>query len=283
MKRRGLFVRPMISAGMFLVVSCPAFSQDQRAETPYELRMKTDLPIFGAAGGAALVSVFVASKVNKTCPCYASNVNRFDRSTTTRDSDTLDRISTGAVIAALAWPSAAMFFDASSPRDALPDALITGQAVLVNVALNQTIKFAVHRPRPLLYGLPKDEALLTPKQKEVLGKDDNYFSFYSQHTSVVFAAGISYARTFALRHPHSRYRWLVYTAAAGGGATVGSLRVLSGRHFPTDVLMGAAAGTSIGFLIPQLHRKNSLPVVSIVPTGSGAALSVQVPLGGRNE
>ena len=141
------------------------------------------------------------------------------------------------------------------------------QAVLVNVALNQAVKVAADRPRPLVYGLAADDPLLD--------KNDNYLSFYSAHTSVVFAAGISYAKTFALRHPQSRYRWLVFAAAVGGGATVGSLRVLSGRHFPTDVIAGAAAGTSMGLLIPQLHRRGTTTGVSIVPTRSGAFVSVQ--------
>jgi membrane-associated phospholipid phosphatase len=37
-------------------------------------------------------------------------------------------------------------------------------------------------------------------------------------------------------------------------ATVGTLRVLSGKHFPTDVLTGAVVGSALGWLIPELHR-----------------------------
>src|SRR5262249_42671232 len=216
-----------------LLTSVRSFAQEQ-SRTPYELHLKTDLPAFGIAGAAAVIPLFYSSDVRKTCPCLPSAVNSFDRSATSNNSATLDKVSTGLVVAAVAWPTAAMFFDGGAPKDALTDALITGQAVLINVDLNQTIKFAVHRPRPLLYGSPSQADLENPH---------NYFSFYSQHTSVTLAAGISYARTFALRHPRSRYRWLVYSAAAGGGATVGSLRVLSGRHFPTDVITGAVAGT----------------------------------------
>ena len=34
----------------------------------------------------------------------------------------------------------------------------------------------------------------------------------------------------------------------------GWLRVRAGRHYPTDVLAGAALGTFIGWLVPRLHE-----------------------------
>jgi len=256
---------------VFLLGGLPGYSQEETLSTPYEFHAKKDLPVFGIASGAALLPVILANKVTKTCPCSPSDVNGFDRSTTTRRSDTLDKVSNGAVLGSLAWPAAAMFFDSGSRKDAIVDGLITTEAVLTNVAVNQMVKIGVHRPRPLLYGLAADDPQLQ--------QNDNYLSFYSLHTSVVFAAGMSYATTFALRHPRSRYRWLVYTAAAGSGAAVGTLRILSGRHFPTDALTGAAAGTSMGLLIPRLHRKGSITGLSVVPTRSGAALLLQIPLG----
>jgi membrane-associated phospholipid phosphatase len=51
--------------------------------------------------------------------------------------------------------------------------------------------------------------------------------------------------------------------------------VLSGAHFPTDVAMGALAGTAVGTLVPLLHLRPSKRVrVDLVPgpTGRGLAL-----------
>jgi membrane-associated phospholipid phosphatase len=266
---------PITNAAILILVSFfadrPAFCQES-ASTPYELRLKVDLPVFVAAGAGALTPVFLTDRVNKTCPCAVSGVNGFDRGAAGRRSDSLDKVSTGAVVASVVWPAASILFDSETSRDALIDGLITGQAVLVNVAVNQVVKVSAQRPRPLVYGLAAGDPLIQ--------KSDNYLSFYSQHTSVVFAAGISYARTFALRHPQSRYRWLIYSAAAGGGTAVAAMRVLSGRHFPTDVLMGAASGTGTGLLIPWLHRRRSTTsTLFIVPTRSGAMLSLRVPFG----
>src|SRR5262245_60902089 len=267
------FSLPIGRGALYFLVFCflgrTGFSQEQRSPTPYELHLKTDLPVFGVAGAASVLSLFDHPK--RSCPCSPSNVNGFDRSTTDRRSDSLERVSYVAAIVAVAWPTAATLLDARTSNDRFVDAMVTGEAVLVNVALNQMIKIGVHRPRPFIYKLEETDDLLKV--------NDNYFSFYSQHTSLVFAAGMTYARTFALRHPRSKYRWLAYTAVAGGGVTVASLRVLSGRHFPTDVIMGAAAGTSIGLLIPQIHLKSPTTGLIVVPTLRGATFSVRVPFG----
>jgi membrane-associated phospholipid phosphatase len=49
------------------------------------------------------------------------------------------------------------------------------------------------------------------------------------------------------------------------------LRVYSGDHFPTDVIIGAVAGSAIGLFFPAVHRRmKSLPKVvtgmRLVPT-----------------
>ncbi len=42
---------------------------------------------------------------------------------------------------------------------------------------------------------------------------------------------------------------LLYAGAVG----VASLRVVAGKHFPTDVIAGAALGSGIGWLVPTIH------------------------------
>ncbi|HVR03240.1 MAG TPA: phosphatase PAP2 family protein [Polyangia bacterium] len=41
-----------------------------------------------------------------------------------------------------------------------------------------------------------------------------------------------------------------------GSALVGVARVEAGSHFPSDVLVGAAVGTSFGLAVPALHTLN---------------------------
>src|SRR5262249_14907443 len=256
-----------------LLFGLVAFAQERAS--PYEFDMKKDLAAMGVAGGLAAVPLFL--HVKHSCPstpsttssstpiCSASNVNGFDRGIAGRSNDAIDVVSYGAAAAAVGWPFAAMYLDA--PNGALTDGLVTGQAVLMNLAVNQWVKYGVHRTRPFVYNLPVND--------KTRDKDGSYYSFYSQHTSLAFAAGISYARTYALRHPARGRRWLVYTAAIGGGAAVGSMRVLAGRHFPTDVMTGAAAGTSMGVLIPWLHQKRPATGLIVLPAPSGASVSLR--------
>jgi len=52
----------------------------------------------------------------------------------------------------------------------------------------------------------------------------------------------------------SRWKPIVWTAAATIPAITGYLRVRGGRHFPTDVIGGYIVGAAVGCLVPHLHR-----------------------------
>ena len=128
------------------------------------------------------------------------------------------------------------------------DLVVMGEALLVNGALNELVKVAVRRPRPFTY------------DGHELQRSDSYLSFYSSHASTAFTVGMAYATTFSLRHPTSGYRYLVYGAVIAGGGTTGLLRILAGKHFPSDVLVGALMGSAVGVTVPMLHRREDLSV-----------------------
>ena len=55
------------------------------------------------------------------------------------------------------------------------------------------------------------------------------------------------------------------------------LRIYSGRHFPSDVAVGALVGSAIGVTVPLLHRRQDVAVTGW-PTGDGALLAVTAGL-----
>jgi membrane-associated phospholipid phosphatase len=250
---------------LLLMTGTAGLAQSPPLPSPYEPEVKSELLVIGLAGGAALAPLLLDDNVDRSCPCDASSLNRLDRATAGRRSNAFDRASYVPVILAGVAPAIPIIFG-DSKSHAFADALITGEAVLVNVAINQWVKVAVERPRPFLYGLPPSDPALE--------EAENYMSFYSQHTSVTFAAAISFARTFALRRPQSKYKWVVYSTAIGTGVAAGTMRVLAGKHFPTDVLTGAAAGAAIGLTVPWLRSKPRGAQISVVPMRSGATFSV---------
>jgi membrane-associated phospholipid phosphatase len=60
-------------------------------------------------------------------------------------------------------------------------------------------------------------------------------------------------------------RW-AFVACGAVAAGVGVLRVVAGKHYPTDVLAGAAAGALIGWAVPALHRARRMHL-SVGPGG----------------
>src|SRR5260370_32131032 len=107
---------------------------------------------------------------------------------------------------------------------------------------SEWLKVFFHRNRPVLYTSGAAQA----------GADvDNHLSLPSMHTSLAFAAATSYwVLADRLRLPHrKRNALLLY----GGALGVGALRVIAAKHFPTDVVAGAALGMSIGWAVPHIH------------------------------
>lgn len=69
-------------------------------------------------------------------------------------------------------------------------------------------------------------------------------SFWSGHTASAFAAA-SAAGTLAWRRGYEGWPWIL-GAGLAGAAACGYLRVAADRHWATDVLAGAAAGSLLG-------------------------------------
>jgi membrane-associated phospholipid phosphatase len=99
--------------------------------------------------------------------------------------------------------------------------------------------------------------------------EDN-LSFYSGHTTLAFSVGVS-SSLIAYRR---RYRLapaiLISTLALG--VTTAYLRMAADRHYFSDVLVGALAGTAGGYLIPQLGTRFGRRA-AIVPTPNGIAIT----------
>jgi len=160
---------------------------------------------------------------------------------------------TGSDIGQLVLPGAALvspLLFAPHPELGVPklDYVATGAYALgANLAINQIVKVAVGRTRP----------------------DGSSFSFYSGHTTAAFTGAQLLYRM---------YGWKAGVPAYAAASLVGLYRVEASKHFPSDVLVGAAMGIWITDLIYEknhgdaglftsAHRTALVPIVSRERTG----------------
>ena len=135
------------------------------------------------------------------------------------------------------------------------DILITTEATMLAVDLNQLVKYAFARERPFVHFLPRasgDARALTESPS-----DDN-LSFYSGHTNLAFALATS-AGTVSLMRGY-RLAPAVLGVGLAGAFAVGYLRIAADKHYFSDVMVGAIVGSIVGVGVPLLfHRPSDAP------------------------
>jgi membrane-associated phospholipid phosphatase len=132
-------------------------------------------------------------------------------------------------------------------------ALIEIEALIASAAAVRFVKVAVYRPRPEVF-------------LGITGGTSTRQSFYSGHTTIAFTAVVATAYLYLETFPEDRAMRWAFVACGAVAAGVGVLRVVAGKHYPTDVLAGAAAGALIGWAVPALHRARRMHL-SVGPGG----------------
>ncbi len=119
-------------------------------------------------------------------------------------------------------------------------AMVTSvEAATWTLAVTELSKVIIGRKRPVLY---------TDAAAEHVSSEESLRSMPSGHTSVAFALATSYI----LMTRHRENNWPAYLAGAAA-VTIGVLRVTGGRHFPSDVLIGAAVGTLTAGVVHEIR------------------------------
>jgi hypothetical protein len=121
------------------------------------------------------------------------------------------------------------------------------RAQVINAVVTQGVKFAVRRQRP---GDPEGKS----------------YSFPSGHTSSAFTTSAIVWRHFG---------WKAGLPASALGAWVGAGRVQLGKHFLSDVVMGAAVGTMSGRTVTIGHGPKAVVLAPVaVPGGAAIAFTL---------
>ncbi len=127
-------------------------------------------------------------------------------------------------------------------------ALVYGETLALNLAVNTVTKVVVGRPRPYVYNEDPQVAAYAAR-----ARGDAFRSFYSGHAATAFAAAASGGYLFAQSTADTGARTAVWASGLFLAGATANLRVRGGKHFPSDVAVGALVGAGIGVAVPLLH------------------------------
>lgn len=246
----------------FLFNSAPAAEN-----SPYQLNAKQDGIAAGGMGVLLLGGFLLENRVKAYQPGDVASLNRedvnsFDRSGTFHYSKSAGSVSYYTLYACMGAPFLLMA-DRNARRDGLTVGSLYLQTLALTNGLTSIAKGAAERTRPFVYNpdAPLSDKLAIDARK----------SFFSGHSSNAFASAVFASTVFSDYHPKSSWRWAVWGVSLSAAAATGALRYRAGKHFPTDILTGAAVGSAVGYLVPRLHRKTSADISLSLPAGSDVA------------
>jgi hypothetical protein len=241
-----------------------------QAQSPYVLDAEREWLLFGSDGALAIGGLIAHNNVEpftveQVGALDRSDVNRFDRGAIKpyREILAADAITGVAVCLPLTFLA-----NKQIRSDWKTVGVMWGETVLLQSGMNALVKGLSRRTRPYVY----DEN--TPLSRKTTS--DARASFYSGHTGTTAAMSFFTARVFSDYLEDRRMRVFLWTAAATLPVVVGTLRVESGHHFPSDVIVGYLVGASIGYLVPELHKVKTPIRLSLEPLSSDGHPAVQL-------
>jgi len=259
---------------LLLSITTFTFNVQAQQESPYKTSVKVDLPITLAGVGLSGLGVYYISEKKSLTPAEVSglsknDVNQFDRFSAGYNSESAKNASDipfyGSFIAPLG-----LLLDNDVYQNAPQVFLLYGETMAITGTLFAMTAGLVNRYRPLAYGLD------TPADQRRSKNARN--AFFAGHVAATGTATFFLAKVFNDFNPDSPAKPLVWGTAAAVPALVGYLRIRAGKHFLSDVITGYAVGTTVGILVPHLHKKTNLSGISVTPTynrieGRGVALA----------
>ncbi len=237
-------MRKVIFRLLFCFVSVGVYASD----IVFELTASKDIPLLSA--GTVLCTTGIMADNYFSFPGRdktkrdISSVNAFDSFFAHSYSKPLDMAASILTYTFSVAPVALAF---------IPDAdwktvcVMYAETVLFSQGVKEALKSVVRRYRPYTYYDNQESvSLYVP--------GDYIKSWPSGHTVTIFAAAVFASYVYSEYNPDSEVPFTLFCLTVASG--VGSLRVLSGNHFVTDVLSGALIGSACGFFVPFVHKIN---------------------------
>jgi membrane-associated phospholipid phosphatase len=242
-------------------------------EQMYRIKNAVDIPLTVITAGWTIYGFTqVYSKDNSTTEqiqnLNVNNINGFDRWAADVYSEKAAKTSDLIFYGSMPLP-ALLFLDKKMSKDAGKISFLYLEAMSITGLLYTGATYLSDRYRPYAYN-PN-----VPMGDRLEGGAKN--SFFAGHVALVGTSTFFMAKVFSDYHPESKSKWLFYTGAAVATGATAYLRHRGGRHFPSDIVLGAAVGTLSGILVPHFHKNKKLKNsgLSIMPfTGQSHGLAL---------
>lgn len=252
-------------------------AQTAPLDSVYQLRTGREISLLSAglaANGAAYllnrgVITFTPGQIDEINP---GRINKFDRGAIQHWSPSAARISditllsTVGLVGLTGLPTLRQKKWFTVP-------LMYAETMLLTIGVQDLVKVTTLRMRPFVYNA---QAPLSEKIDI-----DARRSFFSGHSAVSFGSAVFASTVFGHYFPVSKLKPFVWVGSLALATTTGVLRYEAGKHFPSDILVGAAFGSAVGWLVPHLHqrkphRKGKADNLTVQPWSNGIASGVYV-------
>ena len=198
----------------------------------------------------------------------------WDRKFAGRYSETADLMSdVGSLLAVtpLAIGGAALYSGNSSKEQFWTFTLMFSQALLFQHGINVAFRSMEVWPRPYIFATEGKG-----KKKAEEAEAEAYGSFFSGHASAAFTVAVFTSEWFNETHTNPDAQRVVRALAFSLAGFESVLRVAAGKHYPTDILVGAAIGTGVSYGILEMHKKkNQMYSLWVGPSAAGITFNFE--------
>ncbi len=230
-----------------------------RGHSVYRIQPWIDGPVLGAAAlGSVLPLVYESRLIHPPILGDSHDINSIDRTVIGNHNKTVGYISHVEVALAIAVPIVLDMKDVGWNKTLTEDFVVYSEVLALNTSISNAARYSMQRPRPDVYRAGAN-----------VNDPGEFLSFYSGHVASTMAALSAASMTYNYRYGNHAWPWVVTFLA---GATEAVERSAAGRHFPSDNLVGAILGTTIGVTVPFLHHRKSPNHITLAPEDHGAQL-----------
>jgi membrane-associated phospholipid phosphatase len=221
----------------------------------------------GAALGAALFELYPVERDHRW---HHELFGDLDRRTEGHVSSGAAQLSNGTLVVTVLVPPTLLVRDGLDD-DAGRRVLVLGEALGVDLLIAGAVKHVVQRPRPYVYD--RDPAVVAWAARQGA---DSRLSFYSGHAAVAFGAAVAGSYLYGAHSTDPDARALIWGFELMSATVTAGLRIRAGRHFPSDVVVGAVVGSGVGWAVAALRG----PDGAYTPSGREVAAMAGGVVGG---